>query len=400
MDQAVCQIDLTPPMEIRSRIDELQRRMVEKGLDLALIMQNVDLFYLSGTIQKGYLLIPASGEAILFVQKDHRRAVRESPLRCVKIESVRDLPGCLGENHLEGKKVGMELDVVPVTLFNRFRGLFKHWEVADISLEIKEIRAIKSNFEIEQIKRSGVIIDEVFSRAAHHIREGMTELDVDGILTSIGRSHGHQGFMRMRGFNQEMMNIHVLAGESGATYSFCDTPLSGDGLTPAVAQGSSERRILKNKPVVIDYGGGYNGYFTDETRTFVIGRLKPSLQKAYELALEIIEEMESFVKPGVSPVHIYEQAVERAAGAGLADHFMGYGEGKVAFVGHGLGLEINEWPIIGRGYRKPLQAGNVFAFEPKFIFPAEGAVGVELDYVVRERGLERITTFPKEVVIL
>jgi Xaa-Pro aminopeptidase len=400
MEQAVRSIDLTPPTEIHSRIHELQKKMAEKGLDLALIIQNVDLFYFSGTIQKGYLLIPAAGEAILFVQKDHKRAVGETPLRCVKIESFRDLPGYLEEDRLQGKKVGMELDVVPVILFNRVRGLFKHWEVADVSSEIKEIRAVKSDFEIEQIKMSGRIIDEVFSRAGHHIREGMTELDVDGILTSIGRSHGHQGFLRMRGLNQEMMNIHVLAGGSGASISFCDTPLSGIGLTPAVAQGSSARIIRRNEPIVIDYGGGYNGYVTDETRTFVIGRLNPSLQKAYEVALEIHEGARSSVKPGVSPVQIYEQAVERAGRAGLADHFMGYGEGKVAFAGHGLGLEINEWPVIGRGYRKPLQAGNVFAFEPKFVFPGEGAVGVELDYIVRENGLERVTHFPKEVGIL
>jgi Xaa-Pro aminopeptidase len=374
--------------------------MVEKGFDLVLIIQNTDLFYFSGTIQKGYLLVPAHGEALLLAQKDYERALRESPLRCVRIESIRDLSHSLQAYGLEGKRVAMELDVIPVNVFNRIRGLFKHWEVSDISSEIKEIRSVKSDFEIEQVKRSGRIIDEVFSQARHHIREGVAEFAVDGVLGSIGRSEGHQGFLRMRGLNQEMMNIHVLAGESGSTPSFGDSPLGGWGLSPATAQGSSSRKIVRNEPVMIDYGGGFNGYVTDETRTFVIGKLKDPLLKAYEVALEIVEGMESFVLPGISPIQIYEQAIERAARAGLADHFMGYGDGKVAFVGHGLGLEINEWPIVGRGYRKPLQEGNVFAFEPKFIFPGEGAVGIELDYVVRKNGLERVTSFTKELIRL
>ena len=392
--------DLAPSEEIRSRLAKLQKKMAEKGLDLVLIIQNVDLFYFSGTLQKGYLFIPAEGEACLFVQKNYERAIHETPLKCVRLESFKELPALAQDHRFNGNRVGMELDVIPVSLFYRIKTLFKNWEILDVSSEIKEVRSIKSDFEIGQIQMSGRIIDEVFSQARQHIREGVTEVVVDGILTSIGRSHGHQGFLRMRGLNQEMMNIHVLSGESGSTHSFCDTPLSGSGLTSAIAQGSSRRRILRDQPIVIDYGGGYNGYVTDETRTFVIGRLKDPLLKAYEVALDIVGEMESSVKPGDSPMDIYERALEKAGKAGFGDNFMGHGEGKVAFVGHGLGLEINEWPILGRGYRKPLQAGNVFAFEPKFIFPGEGAVGIELDYVVREEGVERITCFPRVLVVI
>jgi Xaa-Pro aminopeptidase len=204
----------------------------------------------------------------------------------------------------------------------------------------------------------------------------------------------------MRGLNQEMMNIQVVSGESGSVTSFCDTPLCGRGATPAVAQGSSSRRIGRDEPVVIDYGGGYNGYVTDETRVFVLGRLKPHLQRACQVALDILSETESFARAGELPSRIYERAREMVEKQGLAENFMGYGEGKVAFAGHGLGLEINELPIISRGGRKPLQTGMVFALEPKFVFPGEGAVGVELDYIVREKGLERVTRFPREIVYL
>ena len=400
MKEELSQPMCTPPGEIHGRVHKLQQKMEERGLELVLIIQNVDLFYFSGTIQKGFLFIPAEGEAILFVQKDFRRAVDESPLKCVKIETLRELSGLLKDCQIEGKKVGMELDVVPVSLFSRIKGLFKDWNVLDVSSEIKEIRSVKSDFEMKQIKKSGAIIDQVFSQARDYFKEGTSELELDGILTSIGRACGHQGFLRMRGFNQEMMNIHVLSGESASANSFCDTPLSGYGVTPAIAQGSSDRKFKRDQPVVIDYGGGYNGYVTDETRTFIIGRLRGPLQKAYDVALKIIEEMESSVKPGNYPSQIYERSLENASRTGLAENFMGHGDGKVAFVGHGLGLEINEWPILGRGYQKPLQVGNVFAFEPKFIFPGEGAIGIELDYVVRENGLERITTFPRDLIVI
>jgi Xaa-Pro dipeptidase len=390
--------DLTPTEEIQARIDKLQEKMGEKGIELSLILQNADLFYFAGTLQRGYLCIPQNGEPAFFAQKYYDRAVRESPLPCIKVKGMKALPNLLLDYGIGGARLGLELDVIPVSFFNRIRDLFGNWEVLDISEEIKEIRMIKSEFEIKQIKRSGEIIDQVFSAVRHHLREGMSEMELDGILVSIGRAAGHQGFLRMRGFNQEMMNICVLSGANACITSFGDTPLCGPGATHAVAQGSSAKRIERNESIIIDYGGGYNGYVTDETRTFVIGHLNDHLKRAYRVAQTIIEDVESSARDGDLTTSIYDRSRKIAAKEGLAPYFMGHGEGQVAFVGHGLGLEINEWPIIGRGFKSPLQAGMVFAFEPKFVFPDEGAVGIETDYIVREDGLERITHFPTDIV--
>lgn len=392
--------ELTPAEEIRSRITRLQNVLIEKEIDLALILQNADLFYFTGTIQNGYLFIPCQGEPVFFVQKDFARAIAESPLKPLKIESLKELPKRVQEQGLNGKRVGMEFDVVPVSVFNRIGGLFGGWEFKDLSREIKQIRSVKSDFEIRQIKRAGEIVTRVFSEVKNHLRVGISEVELDARLTSIGRAHGHQFFLRMRGLNQEMMNIHVLSGKSASVTTYSDTPLGGRGLNPAIAQGSSATLIERDQPVVIDYGAGYNGYVTDETRTFVVGHLKDPFIKAGHVALDIIAELESSGRAGVVPARIYERAQEMADKAGLLPHFMGHGEGQVAFVGHGLGLEINEWPVISKGEKRPLQPGMVFAFEPKFVFPGEGAVGIECDYIVRENGLERVTLFPKEVVSL
>ena len=400
MAEEIGNFELTPPEEIRVRVKELQQKMGQKGVDLALILQNVDLFYFAGTLQRGYLGIPQKGEPVFFVQKHYDRAVAESPLQCVKTKGIKALPGLLRNYGMGGTRLGLELDVIPVTLYHRVRDLFRGWEILDISEQIKEIRSIKSAFEIRQVKRSGAIIDQVFSAAREHLREGMPEIELDGILLSIGRARGHQGFLRMRGFNQEMMNIYVLSGDNASTTSFGDTPLCGSGATHAVAQGSSPKRIKRNEPIVIDYGGGYNGYVTDETRTFVIGHLNDHLERAYRVAQTIIEDIESSARAGEPATGIYERAKAMATQAGLGPYFMGHGEGQVAFVGHGLGLEINERPVIGRGFKRPLQPGMIFAFEPKFVFPGEGAVGIEVDYIVREDGLERVTHFPTEIVSL
>jgi Xaa-Pro dipeptidase len=390
--------DLTPAEEIKTRITKFQEKIREKGIDLALILQNTDLFYFTGTLQRGYLCIPQDGEPVFFVQKYYDRAVQESPLPCIKVKGMKALPNLLRDHGIAGKQLGLEFDVIPVSLFDRIKGLFENWEALDISTEIKEIRSIKSSFEIKQIKRAGEIIDLVFTSVRGHLREGMSELELDGILVSIGRAAGHQGLVRMRGFNQEMMHIYVLSGENAAMVSYGDTPLCGSGANHAIAQGSSSKKIRRNEPIIIDYGGGHNGYVTDETRTLVIGELKDHLERAFQVAKSIIDEVESSAKPGDLATDIYERAKAIAAKERLDPYFMGHGEGQVAFVGHGIGLEVNEWPVIGRGFRKPLEPGMVFAFEPKFVFPGEGAVGIELDYIVREDGLERVTHFPPDIV--
>src|SRR5208283_5116762 len=128
-------------------------------------------------------------------------------------------------------------------------------------------------------KKSGAICDRVHALARQIIREGMREIDLDAALVAEGRRSGHQGLMRMRGFNQEMMSLYVVAGYAGTVPSSGDVPIAGLGLTPAVAEGSSFNTIKKGVPVVVDYGGAYNGYLTDETRSYVVGDLDEVFKK-------------------------------------------------------------------------------------------------------------------------
>jgi Xaa-Pro dipeptidase len=390
--------DLTPKDEIEARIEKFRKEMERKGIHFSIILQNVDLFYFTGTTQKGILGISVDKDPVFFVEKSLVRAAHESPLAITPIRRDKDVKDILTERGILKGRGGMELDVLPVLAFERWKGILGYDSLVDISPLIKDLRLVKSPFEIKQVRKSGEIISHVFAKARSVVREGMREVDIAAILESEGRMHGHQGLLRMRGFNQEMMNIYVTHGVSGTVVSGSDVPISGAGVTPAVPQGPSVNKVQKSIPLLIDYGGGYNGYLTDETRAFVVGELKEKFIKAHAVAREIIEETMSFAKEGVNAPEIFRKALDRVKKEKLEEYFMGYGEGKVGFIGHGLGLEINELPVITPRHDIVLKEGMVFAIEPKFIFPNEGSIGIEVDFIVRQNCLERVTDAPIDVV--
>ncbi len=95
--------------------------------------------------------------------------------------------------------------------------------------------------------------------------------------------------------------------------------------------------------------------------------------------------MEKIAKPGVPCSHLYHLSSQVVKKRGLEDHFIGTKKNQASFVGHGIGLEIDEFPLLAKGFSQPLEIGMVFAFEPKFIFPDVGVVALEDDYVVTEQ---------------
>ena len=390
----------TPREESEDRINQLRKIMEKEGITFSIILQNVDLFYFAGTVQKGVLVVSVDHGPLLFIERNVDRAAVESGLEIIPIKRDKDVGEILMAKGILKGKCGMEFDVVPVSVFERWKSIVGLDDFTDIWPAIRDLRIVKSPFEIEQVKRSGSVCDHVFEKARDVVREGAREVDIAAFLEAEGRRVGHQGFLRMRGLNQEMMNLYITHGRSGTIPSSGDVPIAGAGVTHAIAQGPSLNKVEKGVPVVIDYGGGYNGYITDETRTFVVGELKDRFKKPYEVAKEIVEDATVYGKEGVDGTELFLRAEEKAKKAGLDEYFMGFGPGKVTFIGHGLGLEINELPVITPRHHIILQEGMVFAFEPKFIFPGEGAIGVEVDYVVRKDKLERVTRTPIDLVTI
>lgn len=383
--------------EIERRTEAFRSMLKGKGLDGAFLLQNVDLFYFSGTVQGTALFIPCDGEPVLFVQKSASRAREESPLvQIVPLRRREEIAEVVkgAKGHPLGA-VGLEMDVVPVSLYLAYQKMFPGSRFEDVSLEVRRIRMLKSPYEVDQIRRACAILDKGFEEIRGMIRPGMTELEVDGLLSLIARREGHMGVLRMRGWNQEMTYAHVLSGESGAVPSFLNSPHGGSGTTPATAQGAGFRKIGRNEPIGIDYGAGVNGYVGDEFRTFVIGELPRDLAAAHECAVEILRVLEEKAKPGVECSALYDLAAGMARDSGFGKNFMGNGETQARFLGHGIGLEIDDLPVIAPSFREPLKEGMVMALEPKFVFPGKGIVGIEDDYLVTGSGLERLTKTPQ-----
>jgi Xaa-Pro aminopeptidase len=392
--------DPVPRDDLLKRIDNLRRLMADAGIDFALLVQNVDCFYFAGTMQKGMLVLPLDQDPLIFVEKGTERALMETPLAVTPVKNDKEIKKILIDRHILEGTAGLELDVVPVSMFDRLKRVIGFDRYADVSELIREVRAIKSPFELVQIHKSGEMLSHVFAKARDVVGEGKTELEIDAALVAEGRKIGHQGFLRMRGINQEMMTMTVQAGYTGAISTMLDGPITGVGVTPAIPQGSSFKRVERGIPVTIDYGGGYNGYITDETRSFVVGELQEVFRKPYETARSIIEDVMTYGKAGIDCTEIFSRAYEIAKKERLEDYFLGHGDGKVAFIGHGLGLEINELPVLTARHSRILKEGMVFAFEPKFVLPPYGAIGIEVDFIVRPNRLERVTTNSIDIVQL
>jgi Xaa-Pro dipeptidase len=390
----------TPQEELKLRIGKLQKVMQNKSLAGALILQRADLFYFSGTGQNGQLFIPASGEPTLLVKKSLDRAKEESALKTVIPYSGTDqLKDLVTSQMPENSAIGVETDVLPAALYFRYQKNFAGYQLVDLSGEIRQIRAVKSAYEINLLRQAAAVGKKVFDYAREIIRPGMSEVELAGGLEMQARLLGHQGTVRMRGFNQELYFGHVMSGDNAAAASFFDGPTGGSGLNPSYPQGAGFNKISKNEPILVDFVTVIGGYMVDQTRIFSIGSPTAKLKEAYALAVEIKKTLAEQGKAGVCGSILYDLAFAMAKQAGLEQHFMGSPE-PVSFVGHGVGIELDELPVIARGFKLELKEGMVFALEPKFIFPGAGTVGIEDTFVVKTDELEQLTIYSDQLQIL
>ncbi len=379
-----------------SRLHQLQSKIIDQGADAFLVTQNIDLYYYTGSMQQGYLFVPASGDPIFYVRRSVSRAMKEANVQVKDLGSFRafgktlasDYPSIFQKNR---PILLTEFDVLPVQLFQRLQSVIPDAEWADGSKLIREQRMLKSADEIQKIKEAGRLVDYAMNQAVANMRPGMTELELIQNIEYHLRGQGHHGIMRMRAYNQEIITGMVAAGRTAAEPTYFEGPAGGQGLSAASPQGSSRREIQAGEPILIDIGCNLDGYVIDQTRTAVFGSLSEKLTKAYEWCESVLRQTESNLKPGVKCDHLYVQALQEAEYAGYSEHFMGYGQDRVRFLGHGIGMEIDEWPVLAKGFEYELQPGMVIAIEPKLIFPGEGVVGIENSYAVTETGFEKLT---------
>ncbi|MBP1990915.1 M24 family metallopeptidase [Paenibacillus eucommiae] len=404
------------------RQHQLQQVMKVKGISGFLVNHNVDLYYYSGTMQTGYMFIPAAGEAVYFVRRSITRAEEEAsciiePIGSMKTikdriaarypELFHKVPGAAvsaaeGREAQEAQevqevledqpiKLATELDVLPVQQFQRLEAVFPGVVWEDGSQLVREQRMLKSPDEVAAIRRAAAVVDAALEAAIRHVHAGMAEFELMAFIEHQLRIQGHQGLMRMRAYNSELITGMVAAGASAAVPTYFDGPAGGQGLHPSSPQSSGRALIRRGEPILVDLGCCIDGYLIDQTRTLVIGELDQELQRAYEVAEQVLRATEARLQPGTISEHLYLLALDQVHEAGLSDHFMGYGADQVKFLGHGIGLEIDELPVLAKGFKTPLAPGMVIAIEPKFTYPGRGVVGVENSYLITEDGFEKLT---------
>lgn len=394
---------LTPAIELEHRCKRLQEQMAAEGLDAVIIVQNADLFYFTGTIQSGNLYVPVQGQPLYMVRKDFGRARMESGLMTVlPFASMKDIPAILADHgYPEPKRIGLELDVLPVNFFERYRKVYPNAVYSDATPLIRRVRMIKSHYEIHLMQDAADQVDKVYQRAKDVIRVGATDLEIAAELEFAARKDGHQGLVRMRGFNSELFYAQIFSGTDSAVPAYVDTPLGGLGLNPSFGQSAGLKRIERNEHVIIDFAGCVDGYLSDQTRVFVLGDISDRLRRGYDDMLRVQERMTQLVAPGKSWGEVYDACLDLAVELGYGDSFMGAKGAQVSFIGHGLGIEIDEYPFIARGFNEmQFEIGMAFAFEPKVVFPGEGAIGVENTYYLSNDGIKRLSRSSDDLVIL
>ncbi len=390
----------TPPVaELSARIKKFQDKMAAQDIAGALILQNTDLYYFTGCIWPAYLYIPTEGDPV-FLNR-HRGEIKVPwTWPVVKLDKSNKLAGILQEFGLPvSGSIGLELDVLPVLVYQRLQAALPGRNFVDVGRLIRQVRAVKSPWEID-VMRSYAEKDLFFwSQVPEIISKVNTDLEVAAALKACARKQGQQELIRMRSFNLESDSNCVAAGESGAVISSYDVPISGIGLSSSFPMGAAGMELKPGQPVSIDIGSCYSAYVLDQTRMFAINYLPGQAWHAFETALAIQQEMKSLAQPGVSCGELFERARLMAKKAELIEGFMG-AVGGVPFLGHGVGLEVDELPVLARGSKEVLEEGMVIAIEPKFALSGIGAIGIENCFLVTKHGLEKITVSPDDLLVI
>lgn len=388
---------------IKNLIDTLNRQ--DPAWDTALICGRVNHYYLAGTMQDAVLVIRQCGDVHLFVRRSYDRAVEESPLENIHpMQSYREMHanlrlaysssppdlGLRGEEALPANlgRTYIETEQVPLAMLNRLQKYFRMEQILPLDNILCRLRAVKSPYELSFMKEAGKQHDHLLIDIVPDLlTEGMTESELFGRLYNAMMQLGHHGLVRFSGFGSEMQLGQIGFGTNTLAPTNFDGPGGMLGMSAAVPSvGGRDRRLRKGDMVFVDIGFGCMGYHTDKTQIYSFNaRLPERALSLHAECIEVEQRAASRLKCGNIPAEIYTETLSELSPA-LAENFMGYQNRRVQFLGHGIGLVVNEYPVIARGFNEPLQENMTIALEPKCGVSGVGTVGVEDTYLVTASG--------------
>jgi len=391
-----------PVPEITARVAALKEELAREGVPLALIRQAADLYYYTGTLADGWLAVSPSLAPLLLVRRPQYRLLEASPPWPLAFYGdLKEIPPLLASaGFADEGTLGLELDVMPVGFFQRFQKLFPQRALKDISPLIRRQRMLKSDYEMEQLRRAARFLDRALEDAPRLLKPGVSEMEVSAALEYRLRLLGHQGLVRVRTWNLELFYGHILSGVSGVQAAYTDTPSGGPGFSPAFPQGAGKKRLAPGEPISIDLFGCFNGYVVDQTRMYALGSLPERAWEAFRVIEDLYRLFEDLARPGVLAGDIYQRLRQEVKDQGWEEYFMGQGADRVSFLGHGVGLEADEYPLLTARFPYPLAADMVLAFEPKIFLPEIGMIGLEDTGRITPGGVEWLTITPREVMVI
>ncbi|MDE6311314.1 MAG: Xaa-Pro peptidase family protein [Muribaculaceae bacterium] len=375
------------------------RAALGRQAEAMLVSDNANVYYLCGRVFAGYVYVPADPalKPLYFVRRPNHLAGEQ----VVMIRKPEEIPAKLHERGLDvPSSLALELGALSYSAAQRLMKVFTGSQFTDATPVLRHARSVKTEFEIEKLKASGRKQTMIYNRIPKLYREGMTDVELQIEIERALRLEGCLGQFRVSGDDMELFMGNVLTGDNADNPSPYDFAMGGAGLDPSIPVGANGTMIQPGKPVMVDVNGNFTGYMTDMTRCYCAGRPDDKAVRANECSRRICAELADMGRPGAEAKSLYERARAIAAEEGLEANFMGF-HSHAGFVGHGVGIEVNELPVIAPRSRDLLEAGNVIALEPKFVLPGIGAVGIENTYVVRPDGpMECITGAREEITDL
>ena len=382
--------------ELELKWRRIQQAMRQEEADGCLLTMNMNLYYVSGQVFNGYFYLPAEGRPYWFVK---RLTIPETD-RVHAIRKPEQMPDFFQDLGLAmPRKLLLEADELSYHEYIRLQHVFRPEVTGNASALIRHIRMIKTPWEIEQMRISARKHEAVYREIPACYRPGMTDIELQIEIEKRMRVYGSLGYFRAFGSNMDIFMGSLLAGENAGEPSPFDFALGGAGMHASGPLGANGTLLREGTTVMADMSGNYTAYQTDMTRVFSIGKLPDRAYRVHRVALEIQARMERMAKPGVPCAELYRDALAMAGQEGLEDCFMGT-RFQAKFVGHGVGLEINELPVLTTRSKDILQPGMTFAFEPKFVLAGIGAVGIENTFLVTDSGVEKMTLLDENITEL
>lgn len=383
------------------RIKKLQKALSSTSADSLLLTYSRSTLYYAGTTHPSILIVTPEDYHLL-VMRGLDRVLEETCLDTDRISSgkgYKDAKEWLKTRKIEQGTLGMELDILPATQYFQVSELFSEFGIIDISGLILEQRKTKDPQEIESTREACRIVHEGHLRILDVLREGMTELELSSEIEDAHRKAGHEGlyFIRQADFFMGLgplasgVNLSKIAGKIQS--------ITGVGLSPSIPMGASTKTINKGDMIVVDIPTHYRGYHADQSRTYVLGDPPDICRTMYDGMKEIADQIIEMLRPGISCDDLYKKAIKVAEEIGMSSYFMrlGVDPKKVPFIGHGVGLEVNEPPLLGKNNHEVLEEGMIIALELEMSASIGEVVKLEDTILITSDGVEVLTITPRDL---